>query len=244
MVAAKHLKYDVFISYRWVDPDQKWVREHLDPALREAGLNVCLDVRDFVPGQDLILEMERAVEQSRHAVCVVSPDYFTGKRIARFEQLMLRRLDPDGISSRLIPLILRATEIPEWIRGLISVDWTVDENQQREWEKLLRTLDATNFNATRPGPLQLVDSPPPPPPDAPANLTAQPVSTSEIDLRWTDGTSDGFKIERSADSDHTNFKQVAQTGAHLNAYSDAGLASNTSYSYRVRAFTRAGGDSA
>ena len=46
----------VFISYRWVDPDQKWVREQLAPALRRAGLSVLLDVDDFVPGRDLILE--------------------------------------------------------------------------------------------------------------------------------------------------------------------------------------------
>ena len=26
--------YDVFVSYRWVSPDQLWVREQLEPALK------------------------------------------------------------------------------------------------------------------------------------------------------------------------------------------------------------------
>jgi hypothetical protein len=51
--------YDVFTSYRWIEPDQTWVRDSLYPALEAAGLRPLLDVVDFVPSRDLILEMER-----------------------------------------------------------------------------------------------------------------------------------------------------------------------------------------
>ncbi len=37
-------RYDVFISYRWIPPDQSWVQDHLEPALTNAGLEVFLDV--------------------------------------------------------------------------------------------------------------------------------------------------------------------------------------------------------
>jgi hypothetical protein len=77
--------YDVFVSYRWVEPDQTWVREQLVPALKSAGLKVCLDVEDFVPGSDLILEMNRAGTQSRKALCILSPDYFDGNRMVAFD---------------------------------------------------------------------------------------------------------------------------------------------------------------
>ena len=87
-------QYDVFLSYRWVEPDQRWVRQQLVPALEKAGLNVLLDVDDFVPGRDLILEMERAASSSTRAICVISPDYFEGNRMVQFESLMLRRSDP------------------------------------------------------------------------------------------------------------------------------------------------------
>jgi hypothetical protein len=132
--------YDVFISYRWVEPDQTWVRDQLVPALKNAGLAVLLDVEDFVPGRDLILEMTRAGRESRRALCVLSPEYFDENRMVGFESLMARRSDPSGTESRLIPLLLRPTELPEWLRGLIPIDWTNPRDYPREWGKLLKVL--------------------------------------------------------------------------------------------------------
>jgi hypothetical protein len=134
--------YDVFISYRWVNPDQTWVREQLAPALRNSGLAVLLDVDDFVPGRDLILEMTRAGHESRHVLCVLSPDYFDGNRMVAFESLMARRLDPSGNEPGLIPLVLRSSKLPEWLSGLIPIDWTDPSYHAREWRKLLKVLGA------------------------------------------------------------------------------------------------------
>lgn len=143
--------YDVFISYRWVEPDQTWVRDQLFPALKNAGLAVLLDVEDFVPGRDLMLEMTRAGTESRRALCVLSPQYFNGNRMVGFESLMARRSDPFGTESRLIPLLLRPTDLPEWLRGLIPIDWTDPRHYSREWQKLLKALDATR-DSIAPGP--------------------------------------------------------------------------------------------
>lgn len=143
-------KYDVFISYRWVSPDKDWVREQLFPALQTAGLNVLLDVEDFVPGRDLILEMSRAGRESRKVLCVLSPDYFEGNRMVSLESLAARRSDPAGLESALIPLLVRATQLPDWIRGLIPVDWTEAKYRQREWRKLLQALGARDPNAEAP----------------------------------------------------------------------------------------------
>ena len=82
MAAEGDQTYDVFVSYRWVEPDRGWVRDSLVPALRAAGLTVCLDVADFVPGRDLIAEMNRAIIESRHTLCVMSPEYFEGQMVA------------------------------------------------------------------------------------------------------------------------------------------------------------------
>lgn len=143
--------YDVFVSYRWVEPDQTWVRDELVPALKSAGLEVCLDVEDFVPGRDLIIEMTRAGTQSRRAICVLSPDYFEGNRMASFESLMARRLDPGAVDSHLIPVVLRSCTLPEHLRGLIPVDWTTPTNHRREWRRLLKVLGATQIEAKQPG---------------------------------------------------------------------------------------------
>jgi tetratricopeptide (TPR) repeat protein len=134
--------YDVFVSYRWAEPDQSWVRDELVPALQAAGLRVCLDVNDFVPGRDLILEMTRAGQSSRRALCILSDDYFAGNRMVHFEALNARRMDPSGLDSRLVPLVLRSTNLPEWVRGLIPVDWTDERGRASEWRKLLEVLGA------------------------------------------------------------------------------------------------------
>lgn len=124
MSGGGRYRYDVFVSYRWVEPDQTWVRRQLLPAFERAGLSVLLDVEDFVPGRDLVLEMSRAGSESRRAVAVLSPDYFDGDRLSHFEILAARRSDPAGRESRLIPLILRETTLPEFVRGLVPVYWT------------------------------------------------------------------------------------------------------------------------
>ena len=80
----------------------------------------------------------------------------------------------------------------------------------------------------------------PSPPTAPTNLTASAVSSSQINLSWTDNASDeaGFRIERSPDG--TAFAEIATVGANVTAYADAGLTAATQYWYRVRAYNNTG----
>src|SRR6266481_1952681 len=81
------------------------------------------------------------------------------------------------------------------------------------------------------------------PPTAPGNLTATAVSTSQIDLSWTASTStigiSHYVVQRCQGAGCTNFAQIATTALRL-TYSDTGLLSNTSYSYRVQAVDTAG----
>src|SRR5438132_6554201 len=84
----------------------------------------------------------------------------------------------------------------------------------------------------------------PVPPAAPSNLTATVVSTSEIDLSWTDNAptnETGFLISRSTNG--TTFSQIGSVGAGVTSYKSTGLSSGTQYFYEVRA-TNAAGNSA
>ena len=85
---------------------------------------------------------------------------------------------------------------------------------------------------------------PPVPPAAPSGLGATAVSTSQINLAWTDNASNetGFKIERCSGEGCSGFAQIATVGANVTAFANTGLAASTSYSYRVRAYNE-GGDS-
>jgi len=154
------VQYDVFVSYRRVSPDQEWVREQLVPALRHVGLKVLLDVDDFVPGRNLILEMTRANEESQRTLCVLSPEYFESGRMVQFESLTALADAPTGQDSRLIPMIVRPVALPVWLKNIVPVDWTVPAARQRQWLTLLAALGVdltgdTQTSAQRllPGPL-------------------------------------------------------------------------------------------
>jgi hypothetical protein len=79
------------------------------------------------------------------------------------------------------------------------------------------------------------------PPLAPTNLTASTISSSEINISWTDNSLDetGFKIERKTGVGGT-YSQIATPAANVTTYSDTGLTSGTTYYYRVRANNAAG----
>jgi titin len=83
----------------------------------------------------------------------------------------------------------------------------------------------------------------PTPPAVPSGLGASAVSSSQINLSWTDNATNetGFKIERKTGSGGT-YGQIGTVGANVTAYQDTGLAGSTQYYYRVRA-TNGGGDS-
>ena len=190
MTPNEDYSYDVFISYRWITPDQEWVREQLYPALKSAGLRVFLDKVDFYPGRDMILEMERAVRESRQMLCVVSPDYFEEDRMVNFENLMIRRRDPAGRKSSLIPLILRNANIPERMSGLVAIDWTTPSNHTSEWRKLLRALSVTTFDVPRPGVIQPTD---------PASVDSSPVIDAEDETEDLDDDDWSYLLEKIND---------------------------------------------
>jgi PKD repeat protein len=77
-----------------------------------------------------------------------------------------------------------------------------------------------------------------PPEGNPSDLTATAVSSSQINLNWTDGTTNesGFKVERSADGSAASWVEIDELPAGSESYSDGGLTALTTYFYRVKAY--------
>jgi hypothetical protein len=85
-----------------------------------------------------------------------------------------------------------------------------------------------------------VEPPPPGAPAAPSGLTATSAGQDQINLTWTDNSSDedGFTIQRSLTG--LAWTTVATKSANATSHSDTGLDPETSYQYRVRAFSSNG----
>ena len=79
-------------------------------------------------------------------------------------------------------------------------------------------------------------------PYKPTNLSATAVSASRINLTWTDKSSNetGFQIERKSGScSSTNsWGKIETVGQNIKSYSNAGLTSGKTYSYRIRAYKK------
>src|SRR5688500_10810318 len=78
----------------------------------------------------------------------------------------------------------------------------------------------------------------------PGSLSAAPVSSSALFLRWSDISTFevGFEIERSL-SPTSGFVVIATTGANAESYQNGGLAPATRYYYRMRTVGPQGGRS-
>ncbi len=81
------------------------------------------------------------------------------------------------------------------------------------------------------------------PPAAPSNLTATAAACNQVNLTWTDNSTDEsqFVIERGTNG--TTFTQIATVSANVVSYSDTTVAASTTYYYRVKA-SNSGGSSA
>lgn len=77
-------------------------------------------------------------------------------------------------------------------------------------------------------------------PFAPSNLAAKVLSTSSIQLTWTDQSTNetGFRIEASTDG--VNFAQVGSVVRNVSTWTATGLTGQTTYYFQVRAFSDAG----
>src|SRR5262245_18308273 len=74
------------------------------------------------------------------------------------------------------------------------------------------------------------------------NLTTQAISTSEVDLSWTDNESheNGWEVLRSTTGSSGTFTLLATVGANVTSYANTMLTRQTEYCYKVRSFRTAG----
>ncbi len=95
--ATPSRQYDVYISYD--SSDKERVAGDLLPRLEGAGLRVLVDYRDFRAGAPVVAEWERAVENSRHTLLMLTPAWIKSTWPA-FLPSFIASIDPTGRSAQ------------------------------------------------------------------------------------------------------------------------------------------------
>ncbi len=129
--------FDVFVSYS--PADREWVWQTLLPRLEEAGLRVCLDERDFEIGIPRLVNIERAVDNSRYTLIVMTPAW-VNDQWNDLESLLVGTADPAGRKGRLKPCMLKPCEPPRRIAMLDYADLTRPENREMQLKRLITSL--------------------------------------------------------------------------------------------------------
>jgi len=129
--------FDVFVSYS--PADREWVWQTLLPRLEEAGLRVCLDERDFEIGIPRLVNIERAVDNSRYTLIVMTPAW-VNDQWNDLESLLVGSTDPAGRKGRLKPCMLKPCEPPRRIAMLDYADLTRPESREMQLKRLIASL--------------------------------------------------------------------------------------------------------
>ena len=128
--------HDLFVSY--APADELWVEEQLLPRLRMASLRVFTPA-DFAAGAPQLVNIERAVDQCRHTLAVMTPAWLA-HAWNDFEALLASSSDPAGRQRRLIPLRLQPCDVPPRIAMLTPADFTNAERFEENMQRLLKGL--------------------------------------------------------------------------------------------------------
>lgn len=109
---------DFFISYNKADKDwAEWIAWHLE----ENGYKTVIQVWDFSPGSNFVLEMDRASRETERTIAVLSPNYLTAL-YTQPEWAAAFKRDPKSEKCALLPVRARECK-PEGLLGpIVYVD--------------------------------------------------------------------------------------------------------------------------
>ena len=96
------------------------------PGWRPKGLRVCIDYRDFRLGAALVLEMARAVEQSRYTLAVLSPAYLESN-FTELENVLAEHLGLEKSQRRLLAILRQPCTPRLGFKARLWLDMTDDE---------------------------------------------------------------------------------------------------------------------
>ncbi len=133
-------KYDLFLSHN--NADKLWA-EFLVTAIEsdKSGLplKVFFDKRDIGPGKIIPLEIEDALQKSRHIGLILSPESLESKWVSLERSTVIYQNCKDG-NFNLIPLLRKTCHIPVMLSPLKFIDFRRDQDFHESLTELMNVL--------------------------------------------------------------------------------------------------------
>lgn len=130
---------DFFISYNETDVDwAKWIAGTLE----EYGYVTIIQTWDFRPGNNFVLEMQKAVLSCERIILILSQSYLNSE-YCQAEWASIFNRDPTGKNAKLIPIRIADVK-PE---GLLSSIIYIDLFDQQEDVAIKRLLNGIGYNS-------------------------------------------------------------------------------------------------
>jgi len=127
---------DFFISYTSADRQwAEWIAWHLE----KAGYTTVIQVWDFHPGSNFVLEMQRALENSRRAIAVLSSRYLQSA-YCQAEWAAAFTEDPTGEKGILIPVRVEQCELKGLHKAIVFID-LVQKDKEEARRHLLAKIE-------------------------------------------------------------------------------------------------------
>lgn len=140
MAEKNSIRYDedaVFISYSPEDID--WVEDTLRPRLEKSGVKV-ITGENLTGGATVSLNRERVIADTRRTIVILSPEWVANSWNS-FEADLLLHLDPGAEQRKLLPVLLRPTEIPPRIARLTLRDLSDPKRYESRLAQLIRDIE-------------------------------------------------------------------------------------------------------
>jgi tetratricopeptide (TPR) repeat protein len=138
---------DFFISYN--SADRTWA-EWIAWQLEEAGSSVLIQAWDFRPGSNFVVDMQRAAQESKRTIAVLSPNYLAA-RFTQPEWAAAFAQDPTGEQGLLVPVRVRECDPQGLWPQIVYVD-LVGLGEPEARERLLAGIDPRRAKPTTPVP--------------------------------------------------------------------------------------------
>jgi Tfp pilus assembly protein PilF len=130
---ATNTKKDFFISYNKADKEWAvWIAEQLE----NNRYTTIIQEWDFRPGNNFPIEMDLALKNTEHVLCVLSPSYLRSE-FTQPEWAAAFVQDPTGIKRKIIPVRVRPFDPDGLLPSIIYID-LVDLDKSEAQKELLK----------------------------------------------------------------------------------------------------------